>query len=337
MLIGLRIRNRGDIISYEPRRPVPWQGVDLAVLLLAFFLVSAIVIGAWRSLDKDFLKQDAAHSTDQSPKITRPNDKTEKPGTGDEVVFDARVMAADALMELIMVGVAIGWVTFRVRATRADVGFTLSRFGSDVVIGAMAFFASAIPVLLLEHVLESLVPYKHKIVEAVKQQPDGFTFAIATVSAVCIAPLFEELFFRVLIQGCLEAVEAKRKWILQRHIAARAAAANPPAAQRQAELPPAREGAENPYRSPAAPVLAVATEEELRATSGPAAWPIVASSALFAVIHWGQGAAPVPLFFFALVLGYVYQRTHRIWPSMVTHAMLNGTSMLMLWFSVKPA
>jgi membrane protease YdiL (CAAX protease family) len=66
----------------------------------------------------------------------------------------------------------------------------------------------------------------------------------------------------------------------------------------------------------------------------PAWWPILLSSALFALMHWGQGLAPIPLFFFAVVLGYVYQRTHRLWPSLVAHALLNAGSLALLWFSV---
>jgi len=59
--------------------------------------------------------------------------------------------------------------------------------------------------------------------------------------------------------------------------------------------------------------------------------PVVISAALFAAMHAGQGPAPIPLFVFALFLGYVYQRTHRVFPSLFIHTILNGTSMLMLW------
>jgi membrane protease YdiL (CAAX protease family) len=40
---------------------------------------------------------------------------------------------------------------------------------------------------------------------------------------------------------------------------------------------------------------------------------------------------PVPLFFFALVLGTLYYRTHRLLPLIVLHAALNGTSLLLAW------
>ena len=40
---------------------------------------------------------------------------------------------------------------------------------------------------------------------------------------------------------------------------------------------------------------------------------------------------PVPLFFFALVLGTLYYRTHRLLPVIVLHAALNCTSLLLAW------
>jgi membrane protease YdiL (CAAX protease family) len=40
---------------------------------------------------------------------------------------------------------------------------------------------------------------------------------------------------------------------------------------------------------------------------------------------------PVALFILALVLGTLYYRTHRIVPSIVTHAAFNATTLLLLW------
>ena len=41
---------------------------------------------------------------------------------------------------------------------------------------------------------------------------------------------------------------------------------------------------------------------------------------------------PIPLFFFAASLGFLYYRTHRIVPSIVTHMALNATSLAMAWW-----
>jgi membrane protease YdiL (CAAX protease family) len=64
----------------------------------------------------------------------------------------------------------------------------------------------------------------------------------------------------------------------------------------------------------------------------PYGWaPIILSSLLFAAAHFGYGPEPVPLFVLALVLGYCYQRTHRILPCIIAHSLFNLNSMIVLW------
>ena len=60
--------------------------------------------------------------------------------------------------------------------------------------------------------------------------------------------------------------------------------------------------------------------------------PICISSLAFAMMHWDQGAAAIPLFLFALVLGYLFYQTHRLTPPIVAHAALNLFTMINLWF-----
>lgn len=57
-------------------------------------------------------------------------------------------------------------------------------------------------------------------------------------------------------------------------------------------------------------------------------WPVVLSSLIFAAMHiGGQGAAPIPLFFLALGLGYLYRQTGCIIAPFVVHAVLNGLTL----------
>jgi hypothetical protein len=63
--------------------------------------------------------------------------------------------------------------------------------------------------------------------------------------------------------------------------------------------------------------------------------PIVISSFCFAAVHFPHGVAPIPLFFFALALGYLYQRTHRLLAPVVLHMCLNACSMLFLWLETR--
>jgi membrane protease YdiL (CAAX protease family) len=62
--------------------------------------------------------------------------------------------------------------------------------------------------------------------------------------------------------------------------------------------------------------------------------PIVCSAGVFALLHVGHGPDPIPLFVFALALGYLYQRTGRILPSLTLHFLLNGVSLVMLMFEL---
>jgi membrane protease YdiL (CAAX protease family) len=59
------------------------------------------------------------------------------------------------------------------------------------------------------------------------------------------------------------------------------------------------------------------------------AWPVIVTSVVFGLMHWGQGAAPIPLFFLSIGLGMVYQRTGRLFPAIVIHMLLNGATLLM--------
>ena len=65
------------------------------------------------------------------------------------------------------------------------------------------------------------------------------------------------------------------------------------------------------------------------------------SSAVFALIHVGQGAAPIPLFLFAIGLGFVFRYTGSLIPCIALHFMLNAFTMfwltLQLMFPLKDA
>ncbi len=58
-------------------------------------------------------------------------------------------------------------------------------------------------------------------------------------------------------------------------------------------------------------------------------WPILVTSAVFASLHLGQGAAPIPLFFLSVGLGFLYRNTGRLTPVIVVHMLLNGTTLCM--------
>lgn len=58
-------------------------------------------------------------------------------------------------------------------------------------------------------------------------------------------------------------------------------------------------------------------------------WPVALASILFALAHFGQGAAPIPLFLLSIGLGFLYQSCGSLVPCILVHMLLNGTTLTM--------
>ena len=73
--------------------------------------------------------------------------------------------------------------------------------------------------------------------------------------------------------------------------------------------------------------LADAGGEEGKRWRPQAWWPIGVTSLLFALMHVGQGAAPIPLFLLSVGLGYLYRQTGSLTAPIVVHMVLNGMTL----------
>ncbi len=196
--------------------------------------------------------------------------------------------------------------------------------------------------------------------------------AIAVLMVVIVAPWFEEFFFRVLLQGWLEAVWSHRR---RQHRELRAAPASwipivLPAVlfalmhRRSSEIPHSPHYLTQQFlaymaSSLLALGLAVAVLRfATRATPADLGWqpeklrsdaqlgllalllatgPVLAIQTVLAVLVKLKGIDyapdPIPLFFLALVFGVLYRRTHRIAPSLILHMAFNATSVAGLLFA----
>lgn len=166
----------------------------------------------------------------------------------------------------------------------------IRRVTTEIGQGLGAFIVLAGPVLGLQELLAHSFPTKHPLVELLRVSPRLDVLGAAAFSAIVVAPLVEELQFRVLIQG----------WLM------RVADAGEPAQH---------------WFHPA-----TVTEH----VGPPRIWPVVVSATLFALAHWSHGPDPIPLFLFALGLGELYRRSRRLLPVVVAHLALNAWSMMLL-------
>jgi membrane protease YdiL (CAAX protease family) len=201
-------------------------------------------------------------------------------------------LLANTLANLLIMLSSIIYLRLRCGPAVGDLGFLPWRPLKDLTIGLLAFAGAFAPVFAIQLLATQLIPYEHPVMDLLTKSASPQMLLLCVVSAVIAAPLVEEFLFRVLLQGWMESVALRRGGELGTEAA-----------------PPAR-----PEAVPKLMVL-----------------PIVASSLAFALVHFSNGPAPIPLFALALVLGYLYQKTHRIWPSVVVHACLNGWSIAALW------
>jgi membrane protease YdiL (CAAX protease family) len=160
----------------------------------------------------------------------------------------------------------------------------------DLRTGLAAFVVIVPPVILLQVGLTKLIGESvHPVLVGLKHSPDDALWIWSTIAVVGTAPLLEEFLFRGVIQNWLT-----RAWSF---------AANPMVTVAGEIVPP----------SP-------------RAVAFAQYGPIVATAVLFALVHLGNGPDPIPLFFLALGLGYLFRQTNRIWACWIVHLLLNAFS-----------
>lgn len=215
--------------------------------------------------------------------------------------------AAEAVAKLAVLLVMVLLLMLRTRTTLSDLGWSGKHLLEDIRLGAIAFAMFAPLVLALQAALVQFYPSKHPLIEMLKEHRDVNLFAVVAFSAAVAAPLAEEFLFRVLLQGWLEKAFTFRG----------------PTPELVVGAPAAR-----PVEEAEADVLAP-QPRGYRALA-----PILVSSFIFALLHWSHGPDWVPLTVLALGLGYLYQRTHRLVPSLTVHALLNGFTVLILWFEL---
>lgn len=297
-----RLRRGEEAIPLEPRRPAPWAFVDLLLVVMAHILL--MMLG--QVLLRNVLRIDV------------PDDVR---ALGDHLIPLQLVYISATLATLAF---AILLVCLRTGATAADFGLRLDRWRYDLLVGLVGFIALAPPVYALQATLVHFFPTQHPLIDVLREGPGTAVVIVVSLSVAIVAPLSEEFLLRVLLQGWLERVVATAvPWAFRSDGESSELPAAEPSVVAAGETQ-----SENPY---AAPQARASPQHETGDIGVARAIPIVTSALIFALLHIGHGPAPLPLFFLALGLGYLYQRTHRLWPSVLVHCLLNTSSLLMLW------
>ncbi|HEV3137200.1 MAG TPA: JDVT-CTERM system glutamic-type intramembrane protease [Pirellulales bacterium] len=178
LVITRRLERRQPVIAHEPHAVVPWTGWDVIFLAcVALALESAALRGSLRDGELPL-----------------------------ELTATDVVVQSAAHLVWLAFGIAFLWA--KVGAKPDDVGFDVTKLRGDLRLGGRVFLSVLLPVYGIQLLLTQLMPSEHPLARLAKQQPDFGTLALATFSAVAVAPFFEEFIFRIVLQGWFEKWEA---------------------------------------------------------------------------------------------------------------------------------
>lgn len=307
------------------RRPTPWGAGTILLVMLTYFVVSY----------EAFLQyHDATRPT--APHVKAPAGPDQKPA---EVVAKkadgpargrfpklsyAEMLAIQGAVNAVLLILlpAIARLTSGTRPI--DLGLTLRDGHRQLAVGLVAVFVlmpvvytvQTASVFLLGLTADQQEQFKHPIAKMLHAEFSPGIAVLALLTAVVLAPAFEELLFRGFIQSWL--VKSLDQ-ILRRR----------PTLAEITELPDPDLDVWEAIDEPGPP-KPVPVEKTPRSRTAAGAG-IVLSSMIFAGLHADQWPAPIALFLLALGLGYIYERTGSLLAPICMHAVFNGFATLMLF------
>ncbi len=328
--LSWRLFFRLPILPREPRYDVPWGLVDLLLAFALYLLLSFAAVGVVR-IEREPVKETKDKIVDEVNGVHFEKELT---------LHGWRTMIAlDSGIKLLVMVLVIIVIAVRSRATAVDFGLTLTNFVEDLRIGGLTFLGIYLPMIALQAALVHGLEWKydHPLIKSVTETKDLLLFTLAGLAAAVVAPLFEELVFRGLLQGWLEKLFAGRATgeqivtggrddfdvpVFDAEAAAELHAAEP---KPTADFNPSAS-----HHSPSKSNLLAVTH----GLNGYEWLAVILSTLVFSLLHYSHGPAWIPLLIFGAALGFVYQRTHRLWPGIFAHMLLNGVTMFGLWVQV---
>lgn len=238
-------------------------------------------------------------------------------------------MAASAFTSLIALMMGMIWLRLGREISWRDLGIETAGWWRDLKLGGIAFAMLSVPVFAVNALMLRCFPNpEHPAFDLMRDANMAHRLTIVLLATVVVAPLVEEFLFRGLMQSWLHV-----SFDLLREL---------PIGDSSSETSNDQvggigdEGLENEEPKSAIPQNPQDCDEnglvENRAGGARCSYgAIVITSLTFASMHFTQWPAPVALFVLSLGLGYLYDRTGRLLPCIVVHAMLNATTVLGLW------
>ena len=261
---------------------------------------------------------------------------------------EAKLLGIVGLAQLVGIMVSLAVLHARYGRGRIQaIGLQPGNVAKDIALGFMTFVMVIPIVLSIQWLLALIYEYDHPSLEMLNKEAHPFTFVIVWFAAGLVAPVCEEVFFRGTLQAWLQRLGPERMKSDQILVGGwdedgptAKSVAKPAPVSSQGSEASANQSGSNPYQAPQSSSYPASEYQGSEATADlqPSSWttqshwPIYATAAIFAGLHIGQGAAPIPLFVLAVVLGYLYRKTESILPCIVLHMLLNTFSLF--WYTL---
>ncbi len=243
--------------------------------------------------------------------------------------------------QLLSAGLAMLFLWLRYRDPRA-LGVSPKTLFADITLGGFGFFLFVPPMLMLQSVLTVFWEYEHPTLEMITADSSLLTILSAWWVATIVAPVTEEILFRVILLGWL-----MRCFATPHDFLGGLSGGNGPRSNDSTEGTP-NAGLDNTPNACADLNAHNYTRDNWASSQLPRpvadsyrhrrTWPpVIIVALLFALVHIGQGPAPIPIFFLGAGLCFMYRQTGSVVPCIVTHFLLNTFSMSILtiqqfWF-----
>ena len=208
-------------------------------------------------------------------------------------------------------------------ATLADLGICFDDWGLQAKMGVIGALLLTPVVYVMQGLAVQIWGHNKHPVELMML--DRFTVGaavLAVVSTTVLAPMVEELLFRGVIQRWLSRLFGDRSDLDGSLTVSLPRESGTDSAEWDSERYPE-------LTSSDAADSGLPSTEPSGTGWGPTT-AIVATSALFAVMHSPQWPAPIGIFFLSLGLGTLYRRTGSLIAAISMHAMFNGFSTILL-------
>ncbi|QDT12117.1 CPBP family intramembrane glutamic endopeptidase [Stieleria marina] len=314
------------LVAMKPRESPRWS---VGEFILMFGLMILSFAGLSYAANKvGWVKPPVAVEVDSvaEPLTAAPGDQA----TAEDAPDLLPLLAINTFAGAIAMGITLIWLITISGCTLSHVG--LKMHSADVQLGLKGAFWFIPPVLLISMFASMMIPYEHPVLDTLAANKVFGTWLMLFVSTAMIVPAVEEFMFRVLLQGGLQRI-ADNQHAGSKIADSQAVGAPGDELDRQAVLQLSPEDrpdswVADAYQPPTATSDATATPYETDSLWRPQSyWPIVVTSVFFALMHLGQGAAPIPLFFLSLGLGYLYRQSGSMIPPLIVHMILNGTTL----------